>query len=115
MFLKKDRDGLTINKRRIDYRDGYDSATENELAYKLLNGRPTSLGTPLVQEERLAILLGALSPKDRHIVTLKADGFDTDEIAEQMGYASARVVANRLKIIAKKIEEEFGEQGKNLF
>ena len=115
VFEEKDRDGVTFNKRRIDYRDGYDADTENELAYKLLNGRPMSLGTPLVQEERLAILLGSLSPKDRHIVNLKADGFDTDEIAAEMGYASAKVVANRLKIIAKKVEEEFGEEGKNLF
>jgi DNA-directed RNA polymerase specialized sigma24 family protein len=107
--------GDAIKRRRVDYRDGFEPKEQKELEYKLLNGRPMSLGTPLVQEERLAIVLEALSPKDREIIDLKLDSFDTAEIAELLGYASAKVVANRLKIIRGKMEEEFGEQGRNLF
>ena len=109
-----DRRGDKIDKRRVDYHDGFDPKEQNELAYKILRGA-SSLGTSMVREERLAILLGALSPKDREIINLKRDQYDTAEIAELLGYASAKVVANRLKIIRGKMEEEFGEQGRNLF
>jgi DNA-binding CsgD family transcriptional regulator len=102
-------------KLQYKYRDGYDPEVENELAYKLLNGYPMSLGTPLVEQERLAILLGAMSPKDQEIIRLTADGYDTSEIALHMEYASAKVVANRLKIIRAKMEEAFGQDGINLF
>lgn len=109
-----DRDGDLIKKRRVEYHDGYGEIQQKELAVRLLQGA-SSLGTSMVREERLEMLLGALSPKDRKIIELKLDSFDTDEIAEELGYASARVVANRLKIIRGKMEEEFGEQGRNLF
>jgi DNA-binding CsgD family transcriptional regulator len=68
-----------------------------------------------VGQERLSILLSALSDKDRDIVLLRVEGFDNFEIAERLGYASSRVVANRLRIIRAKMVEEFGEDGKELF
>jgi DNA-directed RNA polymerase specialized sigma24 family protein len=106
--------GDAIKRRRVDYRDGFEPKEQKELEYKLLRGA-SSLGTSMVREERLAIVLEALSPKDREMIDLKLDSFDTAEIAELLGYASAKVVANRLKIIRGKMEEEFGEQGRNLF
>ena len=106
--------GDAIKKRRVEYHDGYGPIERDGLAIRLIQGA-SSLGTSMVREERLAILLEALSPKDREIIELKLDSFDTAEIAEELGYASARVVANRLKIIRGKMEEEFGEQGWNLF
>jgi len=116
--------GEKIKRRRVDYRDGSSPIEQDELAYDPIERKKlatrlvqsaSSLGTSMVGEERLAILLGALSPKDWEIINLKADHYDTAEIAEMLGYASARVVANRLRIIRGKMEEEFGEQGRNLF
>jgi DNA-directed RNA polymerase specialized sigma24 family protein len=102
-------------KLKYRYRDGEDPSVENERQFEGQRGFPTSLGTPLVGQERLSILLSALSDKDRDIVLLRVEGFDNFEIAERLGYASSRVVANRLRIIRAKMVEEFGEDGKELF
>lgn len=102
-------------KLQLSYPEDDASRSEKELAYQLLNGYPSSLGAAIVEEERLSIVLGAMSAKDRDIITLRAEGYDTSEIAEKLGYASSKVVANRLKIIRAKMTEAFGEEGEKLF
>ena len=101
-------------KLQFEYPDGNTSNDADDLAMHIRHGYPMSLGTPFVEKERLANVLASLSPKDREIISLTYEyGYDTSEIALFMDYASAKVVANRLKIILAKMQETMDEQGKN--
>lgn len=113
--IKNKNNDHANRKLKLSYPEADEEKNEKELAYQLLNGYPSSLGAGLVKEERLAIVLGALSAKDREIVSLIAEGYDTSEIAERLEYASSKVVANRLKIIRAKMVEGFGSDGEKLF
>jgi RNA polymerase sigma factor (sigma-70 family) len=84
----------------------------NELVHEYFDGLPRSLGTPLVQKDEVRRILEELSDRDRQTIGLIANGWSTQEVADELGYASAKVVANRLKIIRKKMIEAFGEDGK---
>jgi DNA-directed RNA polymerase specialized sigma24 family protein len=99
-------------KLQFEYPDGNSSNDADDLATQIRRGYPMSLGTPFAEKERLDNVLASLSPKDREIISLNlVYGYDTSEIALFMDYASAKVVANRLKIILAKLRETMDEQG----
>ena len=64
-----------------------------------------SLTSLLAIKDQVADILDALPDKEQQLLVLDAAGFTTKEIAEELGYASAKVVATRIKQVRKKILE----------
>ena len=108
-----------LRKRKFTYRDDPDISEEfeaaDQLALRIMQGMPLSLAGEVVHQAQLSELLDSLSEKDRNIIQLSLANFSTEEIAQELGYASSKVVANRLKIIKSKLKEQFGENGEYFF
>lgn len=64
-----------------------------------------SLTSLLAIKDEVADILDALPDKEQQLLVLDAAGFTTKEIAEELGYASAKVVATRIKQVRKKLKE----------
>ena len=77
----------------------------DQLDAMLLGQRKASLSTEVVNQALLTDLLEDLSEKDQRLLILDAAGFKTKEIAEELGYANAKVVATRLKQVRLKLKE----------
>jgi DNA-directed RNA polymerase specialized sigma24 family protein len=63
------------------------------------------MSSKIVNQDLVADLLEELSEKDQRLLILDAAGFKTKEIAEELGYANAKVVATRLKQVRLKLKE----------
>jgi RNA polymerase sigma factor (sigma-70 family) len=100
---------IEVRPQRVDFNN-----TEDVIR-GLLHQPNQSLGSLFVTKEIAKIVFEELSPKDQKLVLLKADGWENQEIAEDMGYASARVVANRFKLVGEKMAKRFGPDGEFLF
>lgn len=75
--------------------------------------KQSSLSTSIVNREFVSDLLDSLSEKEQRLLILDAAGFKTSEIAEELGYASAKVVATRLKQIRNRLKDEISSQSVN--
>ena len=66
----------------------------------------TMLGpkTAFILQETVNKLLGELSEKNQKLVLMKAAGFSSAEIAEELGYASPQAVSNQLRRIQEQAE-----------
>jgi RNA polymerase sigma factor (sigma-70 family) len=64
-----------------------------------------SLTSLLAIKDQVADILDGLPDKEQQLLVLDAAGFTTKEIAEELGYASAKVVATRIKQVRKRILE----------
>lgn len=64
-----------------------------------------SLTSLLAIKDQVADILDALPDKEQQLLVLDAAGFTTKEIAEELGYASAKVVATRIKQVRAKVLE----------
>ncbi|NCX01232.1 MAG: hypothetical protein EBW75_06510 [Actinobacteria bacterium] len=69
------------------------------------NSRKSSMSSKIVNQDLVADLLEELSEKDQRLLILDAAGFKTKEIAEELGYANAKVVATRLKQVRQRLKE----------
>lgn len=58
-------------------------------------------------QESVNEILGSLSDKHQRLVLLYAAGYETDEIAVQLGYGSHQAVSNQLRRIQEKLSERF--------
>ena len=75
-----------------------------------ISGKRT-LSSSIVNRELVAELLDGLNEKDQRLLILDAAGFKTSEIAEELGYANAKVVATRLKQVRNRLKDEIATQG----
>lgn len=67
-------------------------------------GRNDRSTTSLIAiKDYVADILDGLPDKEQQVLILDAAGFSTKEIASELGYANARVVATRIEQIRKKI------------
>jgi RNA polymerase sigma factor (sigma-70 family) len=83
-----------------------------EVLDSMLNGvRKTSMSTQIANQSLLVDLLEELNEKDQRILILDAAGFKTKEIAEELGYANAKVAATRLKQVRNKLKLQILSQG----
>ena len=64
-----------------------------------------SMSSQITDAELVGQILDDLGQKQREMLILDAAGFTTAEIAEELGYASAKVVATRIKQIRKEIKK----------
>jgi RNA polymerase sigma factor (sigma-70 family) len=83
----------------------------DQLDAMLLGQRKTSLSTQVANQELLTDLLEDLSEKDQRLLILDAAGMKSKEIAEELGFANAKVVATRIQQVRKKLKEEVLNQG----
>jgi DNA-binding NarL/FixJ family response regulator len=51
-------------------------------------------------------LISTLAPRDQELLFLHATGMGNKEIAQEMEYASDKVVATRIKQLIKKIQKD---------
>jgi len=77
----------------------------DQLDAMLLGQRKASLSTEVVNQALLADLLEDLSEKDQRLLILDAAGMKSKEIAEELGFANAKVVATRIQQVRRKIRE----------
>lgn len=62
-----------------------------------------SMSSLIANQDLVANILDDLQEKEQQLLILDAAGFSTKEIAEELGYASARVVATRIEQVRKKV------------
>jgi RNA polymerase sigma factor (sigma-70 family) len=72
--------------------------------------KQSSLSTSIVNREFVSDLLDSLSEKEQRLLILDSAGFKTSEIAEELGYASAKVVATRLKQIRNRLKDKISSR-----
>lgn len=73
-----------------------------------------AIGSPidlLEIHESVAEVLDVLEDREKEILLLSAAGVENQVIAQDLGYASGRVVATRLGQIKKKVQEAIGQSG----
>jgi len=61
--------------------------------------------TAYMLQESVNEILGFLSERNQKLVLMKAAGFTTTEIAEDLGYGSPQAVSNQLRRIQEEIKE----------
>jgi RNA polymerase sigma factor (sigma-70 family) len=64
-----------------------------------------SMSSQVVNADAVAQILDGLAQKQKEMLILDAAGFSTAEIAEELGYASAKVVATRIKQVRQEIKK----------
>ena len=83
----------------------------DQLDAMLLGQRKASLSTQVVNQALLTDLLEDLSEKDQRLLILDAAGMKSKEIAEELGFANAKVVATRIQQVRRKLKKEVLNQG----
>ncbi len=79
-----------------------DREFENELKSALLGPKSAYMVQESVNE-----ILGYLSEKHQKLILLYAAGYETDEIAAELGYGSPHAVSNQLRRIQQALTERF--------
>ena len=77
----------------------------DQLDAMLVGRRKTSISTQVANQHLLADLLEDLSEKDQRLLILDAAGMKSKEIAEELGFANAKVVATRIQQVRKKLRK----------
>ena len=105
-------DRLRKVKRRggVSIRDLPDEAIEELMT----RHAPPSLSSFVADRDFIRQALESLNEKDVQIVLLEAAGWSTSEIAQELGYASNKVVANRRKHITDFLTRLLGKEGEKL-
>jgi DNA-directed RNA polymerase specialized sigma24 family protein len=87
----------------------------DQLDAMLFGQRKASLSTQVVNQALLTDLLEDLSEKDQRLLILDAAGMKSKEIAEELGFANAKVAATRIQQVRRKIrkalESEVSKEG----
>ena len=63
-----------------------------------------SMSSLIAIKEQVADILDQLPEKEQQLLVLDAAGFTTNEIARELSYASAKVVATRIKQVRSKVK-----------
>jgi len=84
--------------------------TDDEIAELVANKDQPSLSSLFVNVEFAREILESLSPTDQQILVLLTAGHSTAEIAIQLDFANAQVVATKIGQIRTKLQKAFGSQ-----
>lgn len=82
----------------------------DQLDAMLVGQRKTSLSTQVANQDLLADLLEDLNEKDQRLLILDAAGMKSKEIAEELGFANAKVVATRIQQVRKKLRKALASE-----
>jgi RNA polymerase sigma factor (sigma-70 family) len=87
---------------------------EPEELQTMISGRErSSISSQIADKDLVADLLDELPPKEQQLLVLETAGFTTAEIAEELGYASAKVVATRIKQVRKKLQDRINASSRS--
>lgn len=64
-----------------------------------------SMSSLVAMKDQVADILDQLPEKEQQLLVLDAAGFSTKDIAAELGYASAKVVATRIKQVRRRVRE----------
>lgn len=84
--------------------------SDDEIAELVADRDQPSMSSLLVNVEFAREILESLSPTDQQILVLHTAGHSTAEIAIQLDFANAQVVATKLGQIRTKLKKAFGSQ-----
>ena len=99
MMIDRDR---KLKRRGQSLRD-----LDSEVIQKMAVGRNDRTMSSLVANRDLvAHLLEGLPLKEQQLLILDAAGYSTADIAEELEYANAKVVATRLKQVRAKLKDD---------
>ncbi|CAN2187216.1 hypothetical protein MCEMRE196_00471 [Candidatus Nanopelagicaceae bacterium] len=84
--------------------------SDEEIQEVIFNATPQSLSTMIASADNARQIFAAFSEKEQKILMLTHAGYTTAEIAIELGYANAQVVATKLGQIRKKLTADFGTQ-----
>ena len=84
--------------------------TDDEIAELVTDKDQPSMSSLIVNVEFAREVLESLSPTDQQILVLLTAGHSTAEIAIQLDFANAQVVATKIGQIRTKLQKAFGSQ-----
>ena len=84
--------------------------TDDEIAELVTDNDQPSMSSLIVNVEFAREVLESLSPTDQQILVLHTAGHSTAEIAIQLDFANAQVVATKIGQIRTKLKKAFGSQ-----
>lgn len=77
---------------------------DEQWEYEMVKFAVKSPSLMIVQRDQIKRVLALLTVKDCELLIMAAAEYDNHAIAEQLGYASNKVVATRLRQISKKVQ-----------
>ena len=84
--------------------------TDDEIAELVTDNDQPSMSSLIVNVEFAREVLESLSPTDQQILVLHTAGHSTAEIAIQLDFANAQVVATKIGQLRTKLKKAFGSQ-----
>ena len=102
-------------KRHADARhknlgESFNGHSDEEIAEFLVEARPPSMSSQIVNADFAREILESLPLRDQQIWILHTAGYSTAEIAMQLDFANAQVVATKMGQIRTKLQKAFGSQ-----
>ena len=99
------RNMMIDRARKINARGDTLRGLEIDEIQQMVSGNSSSLSSKVVDTELLISTLATLPLKTQQLLILDAAGFTTAEIAKELSYASAKVVATRLKQVRTQLRK----------
>jgi len=107
LYIDRDRH---INARRKNLGNSFHAHNDEEIAELVADRDEPSMSSELVNVEFAREVLESLSFRDQQIWVLHTAGYSTAEIAVQLDFANAQVVATKMGQIRTKLQKAFGSQ-----
>jgi DNA-directed RNA polymerase specialized sigma24 family protein len=107
LYIDRDRH---INARRKNLGHSFHAHNDEEIAELVADRDEPSMSSELVNVEFAREVLESLSFRDQQIWVLHTAGYSTAEIAVQLDFANAQVVATKMGQIRTKLQKAFGSQ-----
>jgi DNA-directed RNA polymerase specialized sigma24 family protein len=99
-----------VDARHRNLGKTFSGHTDDEIAELVADRDQPSMSSLLVNVEFAREVLESLSPTDQQILVLHTAGHSTAEIAIQLDFANAQVVATKIGQIRAKLQKAFGSQ-----
>jgi DNA-directed RNA polymerase specialized sigma24 family protein len=99
-----------VDARHRNLGKTFSGHTDDEIAELVADRDQPSMSSLLVNVEFAREVLESLSPTDQQILVLHTAGHSTAEIAIQLDFANAQVVATKIGQIRTKLQKAFGSQ-----
>jgi DNA-directed RNA polymerase specialized sigma24 family protein len=99
-----------IDARQRNLGKTFDGHNDEEIAELVADKGQPSLSSQFVNVEFAREILESLNFRDQQIWVLHTAGYSTAEIAAQLDFANAQVVATKMGQIRTKLQKAFGSQ-----
>ena len=107
LYIDRDRH---VNARHNNLGRSFIGHNDEEIAELVADKTQPTLSSMLVNVDFAREILESLPFRDQQILLLHTTGYTTAEIAEELGFANAQVVATKIGQIRTKLQSAFGSQ-----